>query len=66
MIRKGAPDATSAFALLSTAATTAHAIGTKTRELMALAICMGGGPAAVHGADALQAHDQFAAVARGA
>ena len=83
-----------AFAELSTAATATHAIDTKTKELMALAIgiavhcdgCvayhtkmahqhgatreevaetvalavyMGGGPAAVYGGDALQAYDQF-------
>ena len=83
-----------AFAALSGAATTPHALDTKTKELMALAIgiavhcdgCiayhtkmahqhgatreevsetvalaiyMGGGPAAVYGADALRAFDQF-------
>ena len=29
-------------------------------ETVALAVSMGGGPAAVHGADALRAYDQFA------
>jgi AhpD family alkylhydroperoxidase len=28
-------------------------------ETVALAVCMGGGPAAVYGADALRAYDQF-------
>jgi AhpD family alkylhydroperoxidase len=93
-LRQGAPDAMKAFGALSTAATAAHAIDTKTKELMALAIgiavhcdgCvafhtkmahqhgasrdevmetvalaiyMGGGPAAVYGADALRAYVQF-------
>jgi len=94
LLRKGAPESMTAFAALSSAATTAQAIDTKTKELMALAIgiavhcdgCvayhtkmahhhgatrdevaetvalaiyMGGGPAAVYGADALRAYDQF-------
>ena len=94
MLRQGAPDAMKAFAALSTAATATHAIDTKTKELMALAIgiavhcdgCvafhtkmahqhgasreevaetvalaiyMGGGPAAVYGGDAMRAYDQF-------
>jgi AhpD family alkylhydroperoxidase len=94
MIRQGAPDTMKAFGALSTAATAAKAIDTKTKELMALAIgiavhcdgCvayhtkmahqhgatreelaetvalavyMGGGPAAVYGGDALRAYDQF-------
>lgn len=94
LIRHGAPDAMKAFAALATAATATHAIDTKMKELMALAIgiavhcdgCvayhtkmahqhgatreevaetvalaiyMGGGPAAVYGADALRAFDQF-------
>ncbi len=94
LIRQEAPDAMKAFASLSTAATTAHALDSKTKELMALAISiavhcdgcvgyhtkmahqygatreevaetvalaiyMGGGPAAVYGADALRAFDQF-------
>jgi AhpD family alkylhydroperoxidase len=37
-LRHGAPDAMKAFGALSTAATAAHAIDTKTKELMALAI----------------------------
>jgi len=95
MLRQGAPDAMKAFTTLSVAATATHAIDTKTKELMALAIgiavhcdgCvayhtkmahqhgatrqevietvvlavyMGGGPAAVYGADAVRAFDQFA------
>lgn len=94
LIREGAPDAIKAFGALSSAATASHAIDTKTKELMALAIgiavhcdgCvayhtkmahqhgatrdevaetvalalyMGGGPAAVYGADALRAFDTF-------
>ncbi len=94
MLRQGSPDTMKAFASLSTAATAANAIDTKTKELMALAIgiavhcdgCvayhtkmahqhgasraevaetvalavyMGGGPAAVYGGDALRAYDQF-------
>lgn len=94
LIRQGAPEAMKAFAALSTAATAAHSLDTKTKELMALAIgiavhcdgCvayhtrmahrhgasreeiaetvalaiyMGGGPAAVYGADALRAFDVF-------
>ena len=94
LLRQGSPDAMKAFAALSTTATAAHAIDTKTKELMALAIgiavhcdgcvafhtklahqhgatrdevCetvalavyMGGGPAAVYGADAVRAYDQF-------
>lgn len=94
LMRQGAPDAMKAFAALSAAATATHAIDTKTKELMALAIgiavhcdgCvayhtkmahqhgasreeiaetvalavyMGGGPAAVYGGDALRAYDQF-------
>jgi AhpD family alkylhydroperoxidase len=94
LIRQGAPDAMKAFGGLSSAATATHALDTKTKELMALAIgiavhcdgCvayhtkmahqhgasreevaetvalalyMGGGPAAVYGADALRAYDQF-------
>ena len=89
LLRQAAPDTMKAFASLSTAATASHAIDTKTKELMALAIgiavhcdgCvayhtklahhhgasrqevaetvalavyMGGGPAAVYGADALR------------
>lgn len=100
LIRQGTPDATKAFGALSVAATAAHAIDTKTKELMALAIgiavhcdgCvayhtkmahhhgasraevaetvalalyMGGGPAAVYGADALRAYDQFSGVGAG-
>jgi AhpD family alkylhydroperoxidase len=95
MFRQGAPDAMKAFTTLSVATTATHAIDTKTKELMALAIgiavhcdgCvayhtkmahqhgatrqevietvalavyMGGGPAAVYGADAVRAFDQFA------
>jgi len=95
LIRAGSPDAIKAFGALSSAATESHAIDTKTKELMALAIgiavhcdgCvayhtkmahhhgatreevaetvalalyMGGGPAAVYGADALRAFDAFA------
>lgn len=94
MLRQAAPDAMKGFAALSAAATAAHAIDTKTKELMALAIgiavhcdgCvaydtriarqhgatreevaetvalavyMGGGPAAVYGGDALRSYDQF-------
>lgn len=94
LLRQGAPDTMKAFGALSTAATAAKAIDTKTKELMALAIgiavhcdgCvayhtkmahqhgatreelaetvalavyMGGGPAAVYGGDALRAYDQF-------
>ena len=94
MLRQGSPDTMKAFAALSTAATAANTIDTKTKELMALAIgiavhcdgCvayhtkmahqhgasrqeiletvalavyMGGGPAAVYGADAVRAYDQF-------
>jgi AhpD family alkylhydroperoxidase len=97
LLRQAAPDAVKAFGALSTAATASHAIDTKMKELMALAIgiavhcdgCvayhtkmahqhgatreevaetvalavyMGGGPAAVYGADALRAYDQFSAV----
>jgi AhpD family alkylhydroperoxidase len=93
-LRQGAPETMKAFAALSTAATGANAIDTKTKELMALAIgiavhcdgCvayhtrmahhhgatrqevfetvalaiyMGGGPAAVYGADAIRAYDQL-------
>lgn len=93
-LRHGAPDAMKAFTSLAVSATAAHAIDTKTKELMALAIgiavhcdgCvayhtkmahqhgatreevvetvalavyMGGGPAAVYGADAVRAFDQF-------
>lgn len=95
-LHHGTPDAMKAFAALSTAATAAGALDTKTKELMALAIgiavhcdgCvayhtkiaqqrgatrqevletvalaiyMGGGPAAVYGADALRAYEQLAA-----
>ncbi len=95
LIREGSPEATKAFGALSSAATATHAIDSKTKELMALAIgiavhcdgCvayhtkmahhhaasrnevaetvalalyMGGGPAAVYGADALRAYDVFA------
>jgi len=94
ILRQDAPDPTKAFAALSTTATAAGAVDTKTKELMALAIgiavhcdgCvayhtkmahkhgatrqevaetvalalyMGGGPAAVYGADAMRAYDQF-------
>jgi AhpD family alkylhydroperoxidase len=94
LLRRGAPDTIKAFSTLSAAATASHAIDTKTKELMALAIgiavhcdgCvayhtkmahqqgasreevvetvalavyMGGGPAAVYGGDALRAYDQF-------
>lgn len=94
LLQRGAPDTMKAFGALSTAATAAKAIDTKTKELMALAIgiavhcdgCvayhtkmahqhgatrgevaetvalavyMGGGPAAVYGGDALTAYDQF-------
>jgi AhpD family alkylhydroperoxidase len=94
LLQKGAPDAMKAFGALSLAATASHAIDTKMKELMALAVgiavhcdgCvayhtkmahqhgatrdevaetvalavyMGGGPAAVYGADALRAYDQF-------
>lgn len=94
LIRQAQPDAMKAFSALSTAATATHALDSKTKELMALAIgiavhcdgCvayhakmahqhgatrdeiaetvalalyMGGGPAAVYGADALRAYDQF-------
>ncbi|WP_119421849.1 carboxymuconolactone decarboxylase family protein [Desertibaculum subflavum] len=100
LIRQGTPDATKAFGALSVAATASHAIDTKTKELMALAIgiavhcdgCvayhtkmahqhgasraevaetvalalyMGGGPAAVYGADALRAYEQFSGGAAG-
>lgn len=96
LIRQGAPDAIKAFGALSIAATATHALDSKTKELMALAIgiavhcdgCvayhtkaalrhgasreevaetvalsiyMGGGPAAVYGADALRAYDQLSA-----
>lgn len=99
ILREGSPDAVKAFGALSVAGTAAHAIDTKTKELMALAIgiavhcdgCvayhtkmahqhgatrqevaetaalaiyMGGGPAAVYGADALRAYDQFSGQAR--
>ena len=72
LLREGAPDLMKAFGALATAATTSKAIDTKTKELIALAIgiavhCetvalaiyMGGGPAAVYGGDALRAYDQF-------
>ncbi|MDX2258797.1 MAG: carboxymuconolactone decarboxylase family protein [Hyphomicrobiaceae bacterium] len=94
ILRHGTPDPMKAFAALSTTATAAGAVDTKTKELMALAIgiavhcdgCvayhtkmahkhgatrqevaetvalalyMGGGPAAVYGADAMRAYDQF-------
>lgn len=94
LIRQGAPETMKAFGALAGAATAAHALDTKTKELMALAIgiavhcdgCvayhtkmahkhgatreevsetvalaiyMGGGPAAVYGADALRAFDVF-------
>lgn len=94
MLRESAPDTMKAFAALSTAATASHALDTKTKELMALAIgiavhcdgCvayhtkmahqhgatreeiaetvalavyMGGGPAAVYAGDVLRAYDQF-------
>ena len=94
LIRQGAPDAMKAFSALSVAATATHALDSRTKELMALAIgiavhcdgCvayhtkaavhhgasreqvaetvalaiyMGGGPAAVYGADALRAYDQL-------
>ena len=97
LIRQGIPDTAKAFGALSMAATSPHAIDTKTKELMALAIgiathcdgCvayhtkmahhhgatreevaetvglavyMGGGPAAVYGADALRAYDQFSGI----
>ena len=97
-LRQGAPDSMKAFTALAVAATATHAIDTKTKELMALAIgiavhcdgCvayhakmahqhgatrqeiaetvalaiyMGGGPAAVYGADAVRAFDQFSATA---
>jgi AhpD family alkylhydroperoxidase len=97
LLRQAAPDTVKAFGALATAATASHAIDTKMKELMALAIgiavhcdgCvayhtkmahqhgatreevaetvalavyMGGGPAAVYGADALRAYDQFSAV----
>ncbi|WP_159589670.1 carboxymuconolactone decarboxylase family protein [Chelativorans xinjiangense] len=100
LIREGAPDAIKAFGALSTSATATHAIDSKTKELMALAIgiavhcdgCvayhtrmahqhgasrtevaetvalavyMGGGPAAVYGGDALRAYDQFSGASRG-
>lgn len=96
LLQRSAPDAMKAFGSLAAAATTAKALDTKTKELMALAIgiavhcdgCvafhtkkahqlgasrdevaetvalavyMGGGPAAVFGGDALRAYDQFAA-----
>src|SRR5690606_37053015 len=38
LIRQGAPDAMKAFGALSSAATATHALDTKTKELMALAI----------------------------
>jgi AhpD family alkylhydroperoxidase len=95
MLRQGSPDVMRGFASLASAATAAHAIHTKTKELMAvaigivihcdgciayhtkmahqngatkqefletvsLAVYMGGGPAAVYGADAVRAYDQFA------
>lgn len=95
-LRQGAPEAMKSFGSLAAAATATHALDTKTKELMALAIgiathcegCvayhtkmarqhgatredvvetvalavyMGGGPAAVFGADALRAYDQFSA-----
>ena len=101
MIRQGAPDAMKAFTALATAATATHAIDSKTKELMALAVgiavhcdgCvayhtkvarqhgatrdevaetvalavyMGGGPAAVYGADALRAYDQFSGAGKNA
>jgi AhpD family alkylhydroperoxidase len=93
-LRQGSPDTMKAFTALSIGATATHAINTKMKELMALAIgiavhcdgCvayhakmahqngatreevietvalavyMGGGPAAVYGADALRAFEQF-------
>lgn len=42
MLRHGSPDAMTAFASLSTAATASNAIDTKTKELMALAIGIAG------------------------
>ena len=95
LIRDGAPATMKAFGSLAMAATTANALDTKTKELMALAISiavrcggcvayhtraamkagasrqetaetvalavyMGGGPAAVYGADALRAFDEYA------
>ena len=95
LIRESSPEAMKAFVALSSAATASHAIDSKTKELMALAIgiavhcdgCvayhtkvahqhgatrdevaetvalavyMGGGPAAVYGADALRAFDEYA------
>jgi AhpD family alkylhydroperoxidase len=94
LLRQGTPEPLKAFAALSTSATAANAIDTKTKELMAraigiavhcdgcvayhtkmahrhgatrqevletvaLALYMGGGPAAVYGADAVRAYDQF-------
>ena len=93
-LRQGTPNTMKAFAAVSTAATGAGALDTKTKELMALAISiavhcdgcvayhtkmahqhgatreeimetvalaiyMGGGPAAVYGGDAVRAYDQF-------
>ena len=95
LLQQAASAPMKAFGSLSVGATATHAIDTKTKELMALAIgiavhcdgCvayhtkmahqhgasreevaetatlavyMGGGPAAVYGADALRAYDQFA------
>ncbi len=60
-LRQGAPEAMKAFGSLAAAATATRALDTKTKELMALAVYMGGGPAAVFGADALRAYDQFSA-----
>jgi AhpD family alkylhydroperoxidase len=94
LLRQASPEPMKAFTSLATSATATHALDTKTKELMALAIgiavhcdgCvayhtkmahqhgatrdevaetvalvvyMGGGPAAVYGADALRAYDQF-------
>lgn len=96
LIRQGSPEAMKAFGAFSAAATASHALDSKTKELMALAIgiavhcdgCVayhtkmahqhgatreevaetvglalyvGGGPAAVYGADALRAYEQFVA-----
>jgi AhpD family alkylhydroperoxidase len=73
-LRQGAPETMKAFAALSTAIAVhcdgcvayhtrmAHHHGATRQEVfetVALAIYMGGGPAAVYGADAIRAYDQL-------
>jgi hypothetical protein len=60
LIREGAPEAMKAFGALSVAATATRALDTKTKELMALAVYMGGGPAAAYAGDAVRAFDEYA------